>query len=167
MAGAYLAIGSCISALTKNQVIAFIVAGDGLLPAGHERAGTGARICSAAGRLPFLVSAIASLSFLGNFESITKGIVDPARHRLLPVADRVRLVCQQDHHRSAQSRLKVRFHGSNDATKHAALTTVPLPDRSWYRSTAKLAWGGLALAAIILLAVNLFASSRSAMSGST
>ena len=27
MAGAFLAIGSCISALTKNQVIAFIVCG--------------------------------------------------------------------------------------------------------------------------------------------
>ena len=43
MAGAFLAIGSCISALTKNQVIAFIVVRQHLLPAGHERARAGAQ----------------------------------------------------------------------------------------------------------------------------
>ena len=43
MAGAFLAIGSCISALTKNQVIAFIVVGQHLLPAGDERARAGAQ----------------------------------------------------------------------------------------------------------------------------
>ena len=39
MAGAYLAIASCISALTKNQVIAFIVAATLcflLVMSGHE-----------------------------------------------------------------------------------------------------------------------------------
>ena len=43
MAGAFLAIGSCISALTRNQVIAFIVSASHLLPAGHERARAGAQ----------------------------------------------------------------------------------------------------------------------------
>ena len=43
MAGAFLAIGSCISALTKNQVIAFIVSASHLLPAGDERARAGAQ----------------------------------------------------------------------------------------------------------------------------
>ena len=37
MAGAFLAIGSCISALTKNQVIAFIVSSTICFLLGHER----------------------------------------------------------------------------------------------------------------------------------
>jgi len=75
MAGGYLAIGACISALTKNQVIAFVV---------------GCTLCFA-----FTVSGsplvlglfsgwasqgvldlIASFSFLSHFSSITKGVID-------------------------------------------------------------------------------------------
>jgi ABC-2 type transport system permease protein len=75
MAGAFLAIGSCISALTKNQVVAFIVAATVcflLVMSGLELVQNLFRGWAPAA----LLSAITSLSFLGNFESITKGIVD-------------------------------------------------------------------------------------------
>jgi ABC-2 type transport system permease protein len=74
MAGAFLAIGSCVSALTKNQVIAFIVAAticflmvmSGLeLVLGFFR-----------GWAPsFIVDAIASMSFLNHFELISRGVI--------------------------------------------------------------------------------------------
>jgi len=76
MAGGFLAIGACISAATRNQVIAFILTAvvclfffllsgfapvlnlfDGILP-------------------QTLVDAIASLSFLTHFGSIAKGVID-------------------------------------------------------------------------------------------
>ena len=75
MAGAFLAIGSCISALTKNQVIAFVL---------------GAAVCFLfmmsgldlvqsifrpfAG--PFVLEAISSMSFLIHFDAITNGVID-------------------------------------------------------------------------------------------
>lgn len=75
MAGSFLAIGSCLSALTRNQVVAFIltvVACFGLLLAGYPL------VLEAAGAvLPqFLVDAVASLSFLTHFQSISKGVID-------------------------------------------------------------------------------------------
>jgi ABC-2 type transport system permease protein len=75
MAGAYLAIASCISALTKNQVIAFIVAATLcflLVMSGHEPVQSVFRAWAPA----YLVSALASLSFLAHFESVTKGMLD-------------------------------------------------------------------------------------------
>ncbi len=73
-AGAFLAIGSCISALTKNQVIAFIVAAVVcflLLMSGMEMV-----LNSFRGWAPQLVvSAIQSLSFLSHFEDFSKGII--------------------------------------------------------------------------------------------
>jgi ABC-2 type transport system permease protein len=73
-AGAFLAIGSAISALTKNQVIAFIVAAVTcflLLMSGMELVLNAFR-----GWAPqFLVSAIQSLSFLSHFEDFSKGTV--------------------------------------------------------------------------------------------
>ncbi|HEX5999625.1 MAG TPA: ABC transporter permease subunit [Hyphomicrobiaceae bacterium] len=75
MAGAYLAIASCISSLTKNQVIAFIVAATVcflLVMSGHEPV----QYVFRAWAPEWLVAAIASLSFLSHFESITKGILD-------------------------------------------------------------------------------------------
>ena len=54
MSGAYLSIGSCISAITKNQVLTFI------------------KVWSP----EFLVSTISSMSFLTHFESITKGVIE-------------------------------------------------------------------------------------------
>jgi gliding motility-associated transport system permease protein len=75
MAGAYLAVASCISALTKNQVIAFVVAAAVcflLVMSGLELVQNA--FCAWAPAS--LISAIASLSFLSHFDSITKGLVD-------------------------------------------------------------------------------------------
>ena len=72
-AGAFLAIGSCISALTKNQVIAFIVAAAVcflLVMSGLEMVLNVFRAWAP----PFLIAAISSLSFLTHFEDFTKGI---------------------------------------------------------------------------------------------
>jgi ABC-2 type transport system permease protein len=75
MAGAYLAVASAVSALTKNQVIAFIVAATLcflLVMSGHEPVQYLFRTWAPA----YVVSAIASLSFLSHFESISKGVLE-------------------------------------------------------------------------------------------
>ncbi|MDP3977976.1 MAG: ABC transporter permease subunit [Pseudomonas sp.] len=75
LAGAYLAIGSCMSALAKNQVIAFIltvsvcflfiVSGFPMVLDGFS------------GWAPqWLIDAVASLSFLTRFDAISKGVID-------------------------------------------------------------------------------------------
>lgn len=75
LAGGFLAIGSCMSALTRNQVVAFIL---------------GVVVCFMFLLAGFplvldlfrswapqpIVDAIASLSFLTHFESIAKGVID-------------------------------------------------------------------------------------------
>ena len=74
MAGAFLAIGSCISALTKNQVIAFIVASTIcflLVMSGSDLVlnffrGWAPRV---------LIDAISSLSFLTHFDQIIRGVI--------------------------------------------------------------------------------------------
>jgi len=75
MAGGFLAVGSSVSALTKNQVIAFVISVVLcfiLLAAGHPMI---LDVFSAwAPRA--LVDGIASLSFLTHFESISKGVID-------------------------------------------------------------------------------------------
>jgi ABC-2 type transport system permease protein len=75
LAGGYLAIGSCMSALTNNQVIAFIlgvVVCFVVLLAGFPIVLDVFRAW-----LPqWLVDAIASLSFLTHFDSIKKGVID-------------------------------------------------------------------------------------------
>ena len=75
MAGAYLAIGSCISALTRNQVIAFVVSAVVCLlfvlsgyPLVLDVFGAWAPA--------WLVEAVGSFSFLGHFEDIVKGVID-------------------------------------------------------------------------------------------
>jgi ABC-2 type transport system permease protein len=75
MAGAYLAVASAISSLTKNQVIAFIVAATVcflLVMSGLELVQNVFRAWAPAS----LVSAIGGLSFLAHFENVTKGIID-------------------------------------------------------------------------------------------
>jgi ABC-2 type transport system permease protein len=75
MAGAYLAVASCISALTKNQVIAFIIAATVcflLVMSGLELVQNVFRSWAPEA----LVSAIGSLSFLSHFENITRGMLD-------------------------------------------------------------------------------------------
>jgi ABC-2 type transport system permease protein len=75
LAGGYLAIGSCMSALTNNQVVAFIlgvVVCFAVLLAGFPIVLDVFRAW-----LPlWLVDAIASMSFLTHFESIKKGVID-------------------------------------------------------------------------------------------
>ena len=75
MAGAFLAIGSCISALTKNQVIAFIVSSSIcflLVMSGVELVQNVLRLWTPS----FIVSAVASMSFLSHFERFTRGLID-------------------------------------------------------------------------------------------
>lgn len=75
LAGGFLAIGSCLSAATRNQVIAFIftvVVCFGFLLAGFPLV-----LGLFEGWAPqVLVDAIASLSFLTHFQSISKGVID-------------------------------------------------------------------------------------------
>jgi ABC-2 type transport system permease protein len=74
MAGAFLAIGSCISALTKNQVIAFIVSATVCFL--FVMSGAQLVLNVFRGWAPaFLLEAIASLSFLTHFDLITKGVI--------------------------------------------------------------------------------------------
>jgi ABC-2 type transport system permease protein len=64
MAGAYLAIGACISAGTNNQVIAFVVS---------------VVVCfllTISGAPLVLVNAVSSFSFLTHFTAISSGVID-------------------------------------------------------------------------------------------
>jgi ABC-2 type transport system permease protein len=75
MAGGFLAVGSCLSAATRSQVIAFIltvVVCFLLLLAGYPLVLDAFR-----GWAPdALVEAVASLSFLTHFQAISKGVLD-------------------------------------------------------------------------------------------
>ncbi len=75
MAGAFLAIGSCISALTKNQVIAFIVAATVCFlftMSGLELVLSFFRLWAP----DVVVRTIASMSFLTHFAAVMKGVID-------------------------------------------------------------------------------------------
>lgn len=75
MAGAFLSVGACLSAMTRNQVIAFVLTVAVcfvLLMLGHP-----AFISILTGLVPqALVDTIASLSFLTHFSAIVKGVID-------------------------------------------------------------------------------------------
>ena len=75
MAGAFLAITSCMSALTRNQVVAFILGATVCFlftMSGVELVLEAVRAIAPAA----LVDAVASLSFLSHFSTITKGVID-------------------------------------------------------------------------------------------
>jgi ABC-2 type transport system permease protein len=75
LAGGFLAIGACVSAATRNQVVAFIltvVICFLFLLSGHP----GVLAGFSAWAPDILVSAIASLSFLTHFDAISKGVID-------------------------------------------------------------------------------------------
>ena len=75
MAGSYLAISAFVSALTKNQVIAFIVAA--ALCFAFTASGLGVVLEFFAGWAPALVlDTVANLSFLEHFRDISRGVVD-------------------------------------------------------------------------------------------
>ena len=87
MAGGFLAIGSCLSALTRNQVIAFVLTAVVcfcFLLAGFPLVLDASR----AGRRSALVDAIASLSFLTHFDADLQGRDRPARPGVLRRPDR-------------------------------------------------------------------------------
>ena len=77
MAGGYLAIGSCLSAITSNQVIAFVLS----VVVCFLFTVTGLPLMAeGVAALPFvsnaLVVTVASFSFLSHFESIMEGVID-------------------------------------------------------------------------------------------
>ena len=75
MAGAFLAIGSCISALTKNQVIAFVVSV--VVCFGFILSGFPMVLDFFSGWVPPVVlDAISDFSFLTQFAAIRKGVID-------------------------------------------------------------------------------------------
>jgi len=75
MAGAFMAIGSCISATTRNQVIAFIITV--VVCFGFLLAGFPLVLDLFSGWAPqAVIDAIASMSFLTHFSSISKGVID-------------------------------------------------------------------------------------------
>ena len=75
LAGAYLAIGSCLSALTRNQVIAFVLTVTvcfmfNVLGAGTLQPVLGDAVPAA------LLETLASFSLLSHFNNIVKGVID-------------------------------------------------------------------------------------------
>ena len=75
MAGSFLAIGSAISALTKNQVIAFIVSA--VICFLFVMSGVEMVQNTAKAVFPeFIVQAITSLSFLTHFDQVARGVID-------------------------------------------------------------------------------------------
>ena len=75
MAGAYLAVGGCLSALTRNQVIAFVVSGLTLLFL--VMLNFPAVLDFLPESLPqFLLDLVGTLGIYGHFDSISRGVVD-------------------------------------------------------------------------------------------
>jgi gliding motility-associated transport system permease protein len=75
MAGGFLAIGACVSALTKNQVIAFVVTATACFL--FTFSGSPIVLEPLQSWAPeSLLSLIASFSFLTHFSAITKGVID-------------------------------------------------------------------------------------------
>ncbi len=75
MAGGFLAIGSCISATTKNQVIAFVISV--VVCFLFYVSGFPIVLNFFSGWAPqILIDAVAALSILTHFDSIQKGIID-------------------------------------------------------------------------------------------
>lgn len=75
MAGAFLALAACISALTRNQVIAFIVAtiaGFLLVMAGFDLVLASVRSWAPA----FVTETVQSLSFLSHFNRLSDGVIE-------------------------------------------------------------------------------------------
>lgn len=75
MAGAFLAIGSCFSTVSKNQVIAFVLAV--IVSLAFTVAGTPLVLEFVSGWAPrAVIDVVAGLSFLSNFDAISKGVLD-------------------------------------------------------------------------------------------
>jgi ABC-2 type transport system permease protein len=75
LAGAFIAIGACLSALTRNQVIAFVLTAVVCLL--FVLSGFPLVLEAVGGIAPeFLVRAVASFSFLTHFDAMGKGVID-------------------------------------------------------------------------------------------
>ncbi len=75
MAGGFLAIGSCVSATTRNQVIAFVITI--VVCFGFLLSGFPMILDLFSGWAPqVIIDGIASLSFLTHFANISKGVID-------------------------------------------------------------------------------------------
>lgn len=75
MAGSFLAIGSCMSALTKNQVIAFVIAATACFL--FTMSGLDLVLNFFRGWAPeWLIDTVASLSFLTHFNAVTQGLIE-------------------------------------------------------------------------------------------
>lgn len=77
MAGAFIAIGACVSALTKNQVIAFVLGAAVcflFLMSGMDLV----LVAFRAWAPPTLVDVVASFSFITQFGQMMKGVLDVA-----------------------------------------------------------------------------------------
>jgi ABC-2 type transport system permease protein len=75
MGGAFLAIGSCFSTASKNQVIAFVLAV--IVSLLFTVAGTPLVLEFISGWAPQgVIDVVAGLSFIANFDAISKGVLD-------------------------------------------------------------------------------------------
>lgn len=75
MAGGFLAIGSCVSAFTRNQVIAFVVSV--VVCFGFLLSGFPIVLNMFTAWAPqAIIDAVASLSFLTHFSNISRGVID-------------------------------------------------------------------------------------------
>ena len=75
MAGAFLAISACISAMTKNQVIAFIIAATVCFLFTMSGAQLVLNFFQAWAP-DVLIEALRSMSFLTHFDAVTRGVID-------------------------------------------------------------------------------------------
>lgn len=75
MAGGFMAIGSCVSAITKNQVIAFVISV--VVGLGFVLSGFPMVLEFFSGWTPqFFLELISSFSFLTHFNDISRGVID-------------------------------------------------------------------------------------------
>jgi len=75
MAGGFMAIGSCVSAFTKNQVIAFVISV--LVGLGFVLSGFPMVLDFFSGWTPqFFLELVSSFSFLTHFNAISRGVID-------------------------------------------------------------------------------------------
>lgn len=75
MAGGFLAIGACVSAVTRNQVIAFVISV--VVCFGFLLSGFPMVLDVFSGWAPqVVIDGIASLSFLTHFSNISRGVID-------------------------------------------------------------------------------------------
>jgi ABC-2 type transport system permease protein len=75
MAGAYLAVGACVSAFTRNQVIAFVISV--VICFVFMLSGTPLVLDLFQGWLPQpLINTISSMSITTHYNSILKGVID-------------------------------------------------------------------------------------------